>query len=119
MNHLRDVAADGDLEEHLRAHGMGDWIQAAHELKRARYFGRDDDAWGEYGVISDRRWGCGDWGGGDVQYQAVRRLLAKHLGLDERSLRRRFNDRDYWGVKPPTAAELALRSLCQDSPDKH
>lgn len=80
--------ADG-LEKHLTWNGMGDWLPTLRALRP--YLRRDGAAWGEYGVINSRRWRD------DVQYQAVRRLLTQRLGINQRSLRRRFDERDWWG----------------------
>lgn len=92
VSHLRGLyRSDGcdGVERHLLEEKMEGWIPAVRQLDV--YFRRDDVAWGEPGMISARRWKD------DVQYQAVRRLLAQRLGLDEKTLRRRFDERDYWG----------------------
>lgn len=90
LGHLRTVP--GGWEPHLEDNGLTDWIAAVRPL--APYFRRADVDWGESGVVSARRWRD------DVQYQAVRRLLAARLGMKPRTLRRRFDERRYWGAPP-------------------
>jgi hypothetical protein len=87
--HLVETGSDV-LEWHLDYNGMGEWLPTVRALRP--YLRRNDAAsWGELGVISARRWRD------EVQYQAVRRLLAHRLGLNQKSLRRRFDERAYWG----------------------
>lgn len=78
------------VDEHLGMNGMGEWLLTVQALRP--YLRRTDGAsWGELGVISAKRWRD------DVQYQAVRRLLAHRLEMNQKSLRRRFDERAYWG----------------------
>jgi hypothetical protein len=100
VTHLRTVHRIGEREpravdrrnyvvKHLRDEAMRDWIPAVQTLHS--YLQRDDASWGEQGVVSATRWRD------DVQYQAVRRLLAHRLQVNQRSLRRRFDERQLWG----------------------
>jgi hypothetical protein len=95
LQHLVEVRARSGLAAHLREHGMGEWLPAVGAL--GPYFRRAAD-WGEPGVISARRWR------NEGQYHAVRRLLAVRLGLRRQSLRRRFDERAYWGRTDGTDA---------------
>jgi hypothetical protein len=92
------------VEQNLREEKMDDWIPAVREIER-HYFRRDDRAWGVLGVISARRWKD------DVQYQAVRGLLAQRLWLEEKTLRRRYDERDYWASCPSFGAAAAISGL--------
>jgi hypothetical protein len=89
LSHLRSLLGVDDIEKHLREQKLEDWLPAVQKLRP--YLRRKDAAWGEPGIIGPRRWL------GDVQYQAVRRLLRERLGLTQDSLSRRFNERAYWG----------------------
>jgi hypothetical protein len=86
---------------HLKDNHLGEWVPAV--LGLGPYFRRKDAAWGEPGVINARRWKE------DVQYQAVRRLLSERLEVEERTLRRRFDELALWG---PTMVQYnAVRRL--------
>lgn len=87
LGHLRVVPRGWEL--HLGEEGLADWEAVVRHL--VPYFRRADADWGESGVVSARRWRD------DVQYQAVRRLLADRLGINARTLRRRFGEACWWG----------------------
>jgi hypothetical protein len=103
VSHLREMQRTPDYgaSRHLTENHLDEWVPAVEVLRP--YFRYNDAAWGEPGVISVRRWKK------DVQYQAVRRLLADRLEVDEKTLGRRFDELALWG---PTVVQLnAVRRL--------
>ena len=92
------------VEEHLTLNGSSEWVPTIRALRP--YLRRHDSAaWSEFGVISAKRWKH------DVQYQAVRRLLAERLGLDQKLLRRRFDEIDHRGGSCQSLLTILLHFL--------
>jgi hypothetical protein len=120
---LRECSAGGTpglrVLDHLKQQGLKEWRLSVGSLERrsakgvpVSYFQYGDKAWGEPGVISARRWKE------DVQYQAVRRLLSKRLGVKEKTLERRFNECAWWDVGGRARRDASRRRSAAQRPQQ-